>query len=217
MFVNRIRINRVNLNCIKIFRPRKMHKLLTCTTSRRWLAEYMGKRSYCQTVYTQGQTADNKIREYFYYIDHEGMVHNKMMHLACCCSLMHFFLKMHLINFSLSIPSLSYRFGCVELNQLFLDDARMKNFTSCFKDKQFLRFFFKRLRFNATQRYRTEFPYVSLCGTERNYVRCDDLPIVFTDVIANDKGKCGRICLFRTRFSFISHKIFTPIRANGMK
>lgn len=75
------------------------------------------------------------------------------------------------------------------LQQLFLDDARIKNFTSCFKDKQFLRFFFKRLRFNATQRYQNEFPYLSLCGTERNYVRCDDLPIVFTEMIANDKGK----------------------------
>lgn len=32
------------------------------------------KRNYCQSLYIQGQTVDNKIREYFYYIDHEGMV-----------------------------------------------------------------------------------------------------------------------------------------------
>jgi len=30
------------------------------------------------------------------------------------------------------------------------------------------------------------FPYVSLCGRERNYVRCEDLPIVFTHITGND-------------------------------
>ncbi|KAJ8970663.1 hypothetical protein NQ314_001082 [Rhamnusium bicolor] len=65
---------------------------------------------------------------------------------------------------------------------LFLDDARMKNFTSCFKEKKFLKFFFNQLRFNNTERYR-EFPYISLCGKERNFVRCDDYPFVFTHVV----------------------------------
>lgn len=36
---------------------------------------------------------------------------------------------------------------------------------------------------NNTGRYTEDFPYVSLCGIERNFVRCDDLPIVFTKVI----------------------------------
>lgn len=58
----------------------------------------------------------------------------------------------------------------------------MKNFTSCFKDKKFLRFFFNNLRLNNTNRYK-EFPFISLCGKERNYVRCDDYPFVFTHVI----------------------------------
>ncbi|XP_011139478.1 UPF0598 protein CG30010 isoform X2 [Harpegnathos saltator] len=57
--------------------------------------------------YVQGQSPQPRIREYFYYIDHQGM--------------------------------------------LFLDDVRIRNFTSCFK--------------------------------ERNFVRCDDLPLVFTKVI----------------------------------
>ncbi|KAK7604041.1 hypothetical protein V9T40_004314 [Parthenolecanium corni] len=87
--------------------------------------------------YVQGQSPSPKIREYFYYIDHQGM--------------------------------------------LFLDDARIKNFTSCFKDKQFLVFFFKKLGKNDTDRY-PEFPYLSRCGRERNYVKCDDYPIVFTHV-----------------------------------
>uniref|UniRef100_A0A336M9L3 CSON012386 protein n=1 Tax=Culicoides sonorensis TaxID=179676 RepID=A0A336M9L3_CULSO len=91
------------------------------------------------STYVQGQSPEPKIREYFYFINHEGM--------------------------------------------LFLDDARMKNFTSCFKDKKFLEFFFKRLKINDTNRYQTEFQYLSLCGRERNFIRCDDLPIVFTHII----------------------------------
>jgi hypothetical protein len=59
----------------------------------------------------------------------------------------------------------------------------MKNFTSCFKEKKFLHFFFKQLRINNTGRYEKEFPYLSPCGREINYIRCDDLPLVFTHII----------------------------------
>ncbi|KAK7500340.1 hypothetical protein BaRGS_00008563 [Batillaria attramentaria] len=94
--------------------------------------------------YVQGQSPEPRIREYFYYIDHQG--------------------------------------------QLFLDDAKMKNFTSCFKEKDFLVFFFNRLKFNDTERYREDFPYLSLCGRERNYIRCDDRPIVFTHIIESTES-----------------------------
>ncbi|CAH2268810.1 UPF0598 protein CG30010 [Pararge aegeria] len=90
--------------------------------------------------YVQGQEPEPKIREYFYFIDHQGM--------------------------------------------LFLDDSKMKNFTSCFKEKKFLEFFFKRIRLNKTGRYHEDFPYISLCGRERNYIRCDDVPIVYTHIIS---------------------------------
>ncbi|KAJ8979030.1 hypothetical protein NQ317_003133 [Molorchus minor] len=82
--------------------------------------------NYRSVFYIQGQEPEPKIREYFYYVDHQGM--------------------------------------------LFLDDARMKNFTSCFKEKKFLKFFFDRLRLNTTGRYK-EFPFVSLCGRERNFCK----------------------------------------------
>ncbi|KAI5641505.1 hypothetical protein NE865_06262 [Phthorimaea operculella] len=68
---------------------------------------------------------------------------------------------------------------------LFLDDSKMKNFTSCFKEKKFLQFFFKRIRQNKTGRYE-EFPFISLCGRERNFIRCDDVPIVYTHIITKD-------------------------------
>ncbi|XP_064640634.1 UPF0598 protein CG30010-like [Lineus longissimus] len=67
--------------------------------------------------------------------------------------------------------------------QLFLDDARIKNFTSCFKEKDFLEFFFKRVKINETGLYEDVFPYISPCGRERNFIRCDDRPIVYTHLI----------------------------------
>jgi len=55
----------------------------------------------------------------------------------------------------------------------------------CFTEKQFLKFFFSQLETNATGRYTDEFPYVSHCGRERNFIRCDDLPVVFTELVRN--------------------------------
>lgn len=94
--------------------------------------------------YVQGQELNPKEREYFYYINHEGM--------------------------------------------LFLDDAKIKNFTSCFKERKFLRFFFSRIKLNETGCYEETFPFVSLCGKEKNYIRCDDLPIVFTQLLKDSNG-----------------------------
>ncbi|XP_010212396.1 PREDICTED: UPF0598 protein C8orf82 homolog [Tinamus guttatus] len=71
---------------------------------------------------------------------------------------------------------------------LFLDDAKVKNFITCFKDVKFLAFFFKQLRRNHSGRYEADFPYVSLCGREHNYVRCDDRPVVFTQLLRGADG-----------------------------
>jgi hypothetical protein len=105
--------------------------------------------------YQQGRWINN-VREYFYYLDHNG--------------------------------------------QLFMDDSRMKNFTSCFKDKQFLAFFFRSLKYTDVERYKEYFPYKSLCGREQNYLRCDDRPIVFTsidfDKDAIEYNKCTRTIPF---------------------
>lgn len=53
-------------------------------------------------------------------------------------------------------------------------------------DKKFLEFFFKRVKVNTSGRYEAEFPYISPCGRETNYVRCDDLPIVFSQLLGED-------------------------------
>ncbi|XP_019966604.2 UPF0598 protein C8orf82 homolog [Paralichthys olivaceus] len=75
--------------------------------------------------------------------------------------------------------------------QLFLDDTKVKNFVTCFKDKQFLVFFFSRLRSNQSGRYEEDFPFLSLCGRERNFLRCDDRPVVFTHLMQTPAGPQG--------------------------
>lgn len=58
-------------------------------------------------------------------------------------------------------------------------------------DKKFLAFFFKHLRKNNTGRYTDDFPFLSICGVERNFIRCDDLPLVFTKVIQKHNVETG--------------------------
>lgn len=53
-------------------------------------------------------------------------------------------------------------------------------------DLQFLVTFFSRLRPNHTGRYEASFPFLSLCGRERNFLRCEDRPVVFTHLLASD-------------------------------
>ena len=57
-------------------------------------------------------------------------------------------------------------------------------------------FFFKRLKINNTDRYREDFPYLSLCGTERNFVRCDDKPIVFTHILPGETPDEGDLLAY---------------------
>ncbi|XP_062857250.1 UPF0598 protein C8orf82 homolog [Trichomycterus rosablanca] len=123
-----------------------MRGMSRCWRSARWLQtpvsmSAMFIRYECR--YTQGQSPEPGIREYFYYIDHQG--------------------------------------------QLFLDDTKMKNFVTCYKDQKFLVFFFKQLKVNSSGRYQQQFPFLSLCGRERNFLRCDDQPIVFTHLLS-DRG-----------------------------
>ena len=47
-------------------------------------------------------------------------------------------------------------------------------------EQKFLAFFFRNLRNNEYDRYKKAFPFVSLCGNERNYLNCEDLPYVIT-------------------------------------
>lgn len=58
-------------------------------------------------------------------------------------------------------------------------------------DKDFLVFFFSRLRSNQSDRYVEDFPFLSLCGRERNFLRCDDRPTVFTHLLQSSAAPQG--------------------------
>lgn len=45
------------------------------------------------------------------------------------------------------------------------------------KEQRFLDIFFRNLRMNKTSNHK-DFPFLSNCGSERNFLRCDDLPYV---------------------------------------
>lgn len=89
-----------------------------------------------------------------------------------------------------------------------------------FLEKKFLAFFFKRLKKNNTERYTKDFPYLSPCGFERNYVRCDDLPIVFTEITpgkisdenffsCNHTGNLFMVCGGQIKFCLRNDILFT--------
>ncbi|CAI8021449.1 UPF0598 protein C8orf82 homolog [Geodia barretti] len=97
---------------------------------------------------------------------------------------------------SISPRTREYFYYIDHQGQLFLDDTRVKNFITCFKDKKFLEFFFKRVKINTSGRYESEFPYVSPCGRETNYICCDDLPVVFSQLL-DSRDKSSRISALR--------------------
>ena len=49
-------------------------------------------------------------------------------------------------------------------------------------DEKFLSLLFSRLKRNSTQRWQSDFPFLYICAGEYNYIRCDDLPIVYTQL-----------------------------------
>ncbi|KAI9105514.1 hypothetical protein DFS34DRAFT_15004 [Phlyctochytrium arcticum] len=71
---------------------------------------------------------------------------------------------------------------------LFLHETKHRIFTTSFKDKKFLDFFFSRLQYNdLNDTYKENgFGFVSPCGPEMNYVEVEDAPIVFHDLTADD-------------------------------
>ncbi|CAG5097926.1 Oidioi.mRNA.OKI2018_I69.XSR.g15293.t1.cds [Oikopleura dioica] len=67
--------------------------------------------------------------------------------------------------------------------QLFLHDAKVKNFITCFKDPVFLNFFYKRIRPVREKEARHEgFNWISPCGHESNFIQVDLLPVIFDKI-----------------------------------
>jgi hypothetical protein len=87
-----------------------------------------------------------------------------------------------------STPIRCYFYNVDLQGRLFLEEVLPKNITSCIKDTKFLDFFFRRLQplrprdeelLHNRDILKSEYPYVSPCGTELNFVRPAATPIVF--------------------------------------
>ena len=70
---------------------------------------------------------------------------------------------------------------------------------TCLKSIKFLNFFFNRIQpvgdftstrhFQALTEFSSQYPWVSPCGKELNFIKADDCPFVVKDVIQNDEGE----------------------------
>uniref|UniRef100_A0A7S2RG64 Uncharacterized protein n=1 Tax=Rhizochromulina marina TaxID=1034831 RepID=A0A7S2RG64_9STRA len=65
--------------------------------------------------------------------------------------------------------------------RLFIEDVMPKNVATCLKSDKFLSFFFSRLRPNTSGIHR-DYPLMSPCGKEMNFIKPADTGIVFNEV-----------------------------------
>ena len=64
--------------------------------------------------------------------------------------------------------------------RLFIENVLPKNVATCLKSEKFLNFFFHRLQKNNLKLLEEDYPFISPCGKEMNFIRAADTPIVFS-------------------------------------
>lgn len=80
---------------------------------------------------------------------------------------------------------------CFQLSTI--EETLPKNIATSIKDEKFLNFFFSRIRrvrdvdreFLALEGVEQDYPYISLCGKEVNFIRPAATPIVFHSLVSN--------------------------------
>jgi hypothetical protein len=99
-----------------------------------------------------------------------------------------------------STPIRCYFYNVDLQGRLFLEEVLPKNITSCIKDTKFLDFFYRRLQplrrrdedlLHGRDILTSEYPYVSPCGTELNFVRPAATPIVFHSLQGDELSYAG--------------------------
>lgn len=70
--------------------------------------------------------------------------------------------------------------------RLFLEDTLPKNVATSLKSDKFLDFFWRMLRPNEAG-FHAEYPFVSPCGSEMNFIKVADSPVVFRDLVDEDR------------------------------
>eukprot|EP00941_MAST-03F_sp_MAST-3F-sp1_P004160 g4160.t1 len=71
--------------------------------------------------------------------------------------------------------------------RLFAEDVIPKNIATSIKSDKFLNFFFRRLRKNDSNRHE-DYPYISPCGNEMNFIKASSTPIVFHNFSENENN-----------------------------
>merc|ERR1719361_1233936 len=67
--------------------------------------------------------------------------------------------------------------------KLYLEETEPKTFITAFKAPKFLDFFWRNIRNNTSNVY-PEYPWISHCGRELNFIKCEaSSPIIFHDLI----------------------------------
>ncbi|ESN97042.1 hypothetical protein HELRODRAFT_85834 [Helobdella robusta] len=120
--------------------------------------------------------------------------------------------RFHYVQGQISLSNVREYFYYIDhRGQLFLDDAKIKNFTTCFKDKKFLKFFYTHLKLNVAGKYGKLFPFISPCGPEMNFIRCNSLPIVYNKIISQTADLSSDLLLYageQLSQSFVPSKLF---------
>ena len=80
------------------------------------------------------------------------------------------------------------------LGRLFLEETEPKGIATSLKSPKFLAFFFGQLAVNdRSGTFGADYPFVSPCGTEMNYIACADTPIVFDDLVGGAATSGGEL------------------------
>jgi hypothetical protein len=88
---------------------------------------------------------------------------------------------------------------------------------SLLTDKNFLNFFYKQIQYNNTG-YFENYPYISPCGKEMNFIACGDTPIVFRKIEEDQLIYAGDLKLFfdphHLKYVERSSQLYYPVKNN---
>ena len=114
--------------------------------------------------------------------------------------------------------------------RLYLEDTDPKNISCSLKSEKFLNFFFKHVRRTSDDERQkigglNEYPFVSPCGSELNYIRPADCPIVFHSLIFDDSSNVSSLAFggsLQQHFSFENiyisrntHRLYHELQYNN--
>jgi hypothetical protein len=96
-------------------------------------------------------------------------------------------------------------------------DGNLYHDNTLLTDKKFLNFFFKQIQYNKTG-YFENYPYISPCGKEMNFIACPDTPIVFRHLENNHLIYGGDLKIYlepyQLKYVEISGQLYYRVKDN---